>query len=505
MDNKTVEMEMKFTIAKKDLKRFLALPIIAEKTIPDSLQVKSLDNYYYDTASYKLSQAGVAYRIRKTGKEYEATIKTQDASQGGFSERQEYTVPLKNLTPTLEGFTELGFGTDLPTFLAEEELQVLFQVTVKREIRLVRISPTTVVELAVDEGNIIVGKQKEKIEEIELELVEGNKGDLFAFMAQLAGELPLFIEARSKFKRGLDLLAGSAAPLAPLTTEVKIVREGNVEGEFKKLLAYQVNLILEAQNALRAEPTLAEADRLLLNKVKGLRAVLNFIEPLLDSKDYKKFAQSSVELIIPLQELYILKRFNRQWNQVYKQSGTLLRSNVMQERLAERQQEILNVLETQITGGLYTHKLLALLAWTENVPWQGASFIQLEQFALCRLEDWHKHLLTFDLRSELLQEDMARDMRRIIEVMVMVRRSLKIGRLNKENFAYLKALYRQLKILNFDVYGHKDILSFLQGTNSRVLYRDAGLLLGWRLAAMPLAWRRVQKSWNRLLQALKKK
>ncbi|MFA7068659.1 MAG: hypothetical protein WC127_06800, partial [Acidaminococcaceae bacterium] len=67
------------------------------------------------------------------------------------------------------------------------------------------------------------------------------------------------------------------------------------------------------------------------------------------------------------------------------------------------------------------------------------------------------------------------------------------------------ALYRNLKVLNFDVYGHKDILAFLQGTNSRVLYRDAGLLLGYRLSEMPKVWRKVRKSWHRLLVALQKK
>ena len=105
----------------------------------------------------------------------------------------------------------------------------------------------------------------------------------------------------------------------------------------------------------------------------------------------------------------------------------------------------------------------------------------------------------------MLEEENAREMRKIIEVMVLVRRSIKIGTLDKQSFAYMKDLYRHLKVLNFDIYGHKDIIAFLHGSNSRVLYRDAGLLLGWRLSEMPGAWRAVQKSWARLLSALKNK
>ena len=117
----------------------------------------------------------------------------------------------------------------------------------------------------------------------------------------------------------------------------------------------------------------------------------------------------------------------------------------------------------------------------------------------------HERLLEIEITNEKLQEDTAREMRKIIEVMVMVRSSTKIGRFDKETYGYLKLLYRNLKVLNFDIYGHKDILAFLQGTNSRVLYRDAGLLLGYRLSEMPKVWRKVQKSWNVLLTALKKK
>ena len=66
-----------------------------------------------------------------------------------------------------------------------------------------------------------------------------------------------------------------------------------------------------------------------------------------------------------------------------------------------------------------------------------------------------------------------------------------------------RAAERDLDKLDFQV--ARRILAFLHGSNSRVLYRDAGLLLGWRLSEMPGAWRAVQKSWARLLGALKNK
>lgn len=73
--DKTVEMEMKLTIARRDLKKLLASELITATMIKGSLAKQELLTTYYDTASYKLTESGMAYRIRRNGKKYEATVK----------------------------------------------------------------------------------------------------------------------------------------------------------------------------------------------------------------------------------------------------------------------------------------------------------------------------------------------------------------------------------------------------------------------------------------------
>ena len=80
--DKTVEMEMKLTIARRDLKKLLASELITATMIKGSLAKQELLTTYYDTASYKLTESGMAYRIRRNGKKYEATVKTEQASGG---------------------------------------------------------------------------------------------------------------------------------------------------------------------------------------------------------------------------------------------------------------------------------------------------------------------------------------------------------------------------------------------------------------------------------------
>ena len=311
--DKTVEMEMKLTIARRDLKKLLASELITATMIKGSLAKQELLTTYYDTASYKLTESGMAYRIRRNGKKYEATVKTEQASGGGLSARREFNMPLKKDSPTVSGFTELGLETDLEELLAGEELQKLFTVEVKREIRLLQVTPETVLEMAIDQGKINAGKQKEKIDEVELEIKAGTKADLLDFTAQIAAKIPIFIEPRSKFARGLHLLGNGEEHEIP-KGRLKIDRGGMVQDELSKLLEYYGDRILKLQNRLITDKNvLVQADKLLLPQFKHLQALLALIKPLLAEGEYDKIRKLLAEPAGTLDVLFRYKRLLMQW------------------------------------------------------------------------------------------------------------------------------------------------------------------------------------------------
>lgn len=499
-----VEVEIKLVVAKKDLPKLLGQPLVKKHVIADSEKTLNIENYYYDTNDYKISNAGMSYRIRKTDKNWEATVKTQGEAGGGFSARGEYTVALEKNEPVFSGF-ENNFDKKLQTLLADEELQLMFTINVTREISLLQITTDTLLEMAVDSGEILVGSRKAKIEEVELEIKSGNKADLCTFVAKLAEKVPLFIEPKSKFQRGLELLAGKRENIKALENNLKLDGAENAEKEFKKLIGHCINNILENQNFLRSKENLINADKLLLTEVKRLQATIDFVSPLLEKKDYENYSAAIAEMNVPLQRLYVTKRFTRQWKDIYKKTGTMLHNNALVKKLDERRESIIKNISKQVISGTYTAGLFKILAQLEQTTWPGAAFLQMEQFSSNRLKDWQEELSAIQSCAEEFKEHTANKMLCVIETMVMVRSNVKISRLDKANYSYLKTLYRNLKILNFDVYGHKKILAFLQGTNSRVLYRDAGLLLGYRLSEMPKAWRKVRKNWHKLLVNLQKK
>ena len=184
-----VETEIKLLIAKKHVKTLMASSLVAKKTKKRSHKTVKLVNIYFDTRDLLLQQAGIAYRVRQNGKKYEATVKLGRSEAGGLSARQEYNVAVKNAKPDLSVFNDSGLQVDFDALLGTAQIEKLFTVRVKREIRLLQITRETLVEMAIDQGFISAGGKKETIDEVELELKEGSLADLLAYTAKIAAEV----------------------------------------------------------------------------------------------------------------------------------------------------------------------------------------------------------------------------------------------------------------------------------------------------------------------------
>lgn len=201
------EIEIKLNIAADALQKLLASPLVADNIISGSEKVQHLETSYYDTPGLKLMHSGIAYRVRKNGGKYEATVKTQKEAYGGYSCRSEYNIDLPDGNPVLQGFNKAGLNTDLEKLLNGEPLVKLFTVAVERRLCLLKTGAGAVLELAVDSGKIICGVTGGEcvVNETELELKSGTKKDLLAYAEQIAALVPVTPENRSKYERGMKL------------------------------------------------------------------------------------------------------------------------------------------------------------------------------------------------------------------------------------------------------------------------------------------------------------
>lgn len=205
------ETEIKLRVSRETLAALREHPLLKKRN-KSGWERRELMNQYFDTPERDLAQAKVALRLRKDGDDIIQTLKTRGQSVAGLSERNEYNWDLPKAKLDVKKLD----GECWPEQLAEldkKTLKPIFTtdfVRERAEIAWGRGKAKVVIEAALDLGHVVVGKQKEEICELELELREGEPAALLELAAELAATLALMPCDISKAERGYRLYdAGS--------------------------------------------------------------------------------------------------------------------------------------------------------------------------------------------------------------------------------------------------------------------------------------------------------
>lgn len=199
---------------------------------------------YFDTPDFALSAAGVALRVRRAGRRWLQTLKTEGERQGGLSRRVEFEMPVA------------GGALDWARFPAEalvyvpaalrEQVGAVFETRFRRTAWLLKGRGGAQIEVALDLGEVMAGESRQPICEIELELKAGQPDALFALALEWAGAFDCLPFDVSKAERGVRLAHGVAdAPVkaVPLVLEDGVsVEEGFAAIVQACLAQFQANL-----------------------------------------------------------------------------------------------------------------------------------------------------------------------------------------------------------------------------------------------------------------------
>lgn len=221
-----VEIELKLSGEPEILKRAFAAAPIRDRA-KGRAKSKRLENIYYDTEDQRLRLRGLAFRVRKEGRRYLQTLKSNDA-ECLAAYRGEWQNPLRSGEPDLALMPEGGRAA-----LGEidpGELRPLFATRVQRTVQRIDRADqgsSSLIEVALDLGSIEANGASMPIAEVELELLEGSPESLYALALELDELAPLRLESRSKSARGYALAAGAPpawhkAELPPLEREATV-------------------------------------------------------------------------------------------------------------------------------------------------------------------------------------------------------------------------------------------------------------------------------------------
>lgn len=284
------ETELKLGLMDEFCPDVEGLPMLKQfaQAEPESRQ---LDNTYFDTPDYALSQARVALRIRRDGDRYIQTLKTAGDGRGGLSVRGEWE--WQRDEPSLDLDT---LKPHLPASLRDEELlaqlEPVFDTNFQRRIWQLSDgegADAWHVEVALDQGEIRTGSAVSPLLELELELKSGPTEALFHLALEIARQIPVQVRDDSKAQRGYALAGRQRPPvkidlgfkgsadetLVALISDclkawpVQLAKAIEDDEQALKEVNQTLDLMLAA---LESQPDIAEHCQVLISQYQRLRA-----------------------------------------------------------------------------------------------------------------------------------------------------------------------------------------------------------------------------------------
>lgn len=201
---------------------------------------------YFDTRRFKLKRKGLVLRVRRTGAQHIQTIKTEGE---GVIDRHEWETELDG--------DALDFaaarGTALAPLLTRKlrrKLRPVFETRVRRTTYPLQTRDAEV-EVTLDRGKIIAGRQSTPLCEIEIELKSGDKSDLFRVARSVARAMSAELAMKSKSQRGYELLDGNDA-LAEKAEPIALSAELPARDAFRVIAASCLKQVIGNKRAVLA-------------------------------------------------------------------------------------------------------------------------------------------------------------------------------------------------------------------------------------------------------------
>ncbi|MGO8916479.1 MAG: CHAD domain-containing protein [Stellaceae bacterium] len=275
-----IEQELKFAVDPGDLAKIKRALAMAAKQRPSR---STLVSTYFDTADGALQKERMTLRVRKQGRRFLQTVKSE-AAHSDLAVRAEWEDPIRQGMPDV---TAAETGARVQQAVGTAGLKPLFTTTVKRSIVALRPLPTTLIEVAIDEGEIRAaeGTASQPISELELELRSGEPAALYDVALRLLDAAPLRIEAQSKAQRGYRLVARRKKP-PPVVRALpfKFAADATVERVLQEI--GRRCLLYVVRNAPAALADVPEAVHQMRVAVRRLRSALAGIKPMLSGEHY---------------------------------------------------------------------------------------------------------------------------------------------------------------------------------------------------------------------------
>lgn len=196
------EIELKLRIDAADAPRLFDHPALAQGLEHGPL-TRQLISTYFDTPDLRLLDAEISLRVRSMSGGWFQAVKAAGSSVAGLHQRMEWEDIISGSEPDFSKITEPALAAMFAEQPLREALQPVFVTDVARTEWQLRMPDGTALEVALDLGELQVGRDiRDSISEVEIELKNGDAGQVFTLALALQADIPLTIENISKAQRG---------------------------------------------------------------------------------------------------------------------------------------------------------------------------------------------------------------------------------------------------------------------------------------------------------------
>jgi inorganic triphosphatase YgiF len=360
-----------------------------------------LVSVYFDTDDCDLHKQGVSLRVRRNGRHRLQTIKSENGSS--LSTRGEWEHEVRSDTPDLEFAQDTPAAKILGRKKIKRGIRPMFETRVNRTVYSIELGES-LIEVALDQGEIDTGRETSALCEVELELKRGEPNDLFRLAKSLAEKVPVELGFASKAERGYRLLSGdgdSAVKAAPVA-----LRPDMAAGQAFQAIAHACLAQLVGNL-----PALRKGDSEALHEarvaLRRLRAAISlFADVVRDQqtetiKNELKWITSEFGPAREMDVLWARADATAKETQELVADADLDGLPALEDELAQRRQRAFRRARAAVESARFRMLLIDLAAWTEVGEWlnmddplrQLERDTPIERFATTELDRRWKKIL----------------------------------------------------------------------------------------------------------------
>ncbi|MES2356599.1 MAG: CHAD domain-containing protein [Pseudomonadota bacterium] len=278
------EIELKLLIDKKNIAALRES--LKQYANGVKAQRRHLLSYYFDTPTSEFWAKKMALRVRQVDGKWVQTLKGDGGVNAGIHQRAEWETAVDDNHPDFARLAA-AFPDDrvlqrlikkLPT---EDNIAAIFCTDFHREALTLPLPDGGEVEIAIDEGNVLVGKKQTPISELEVELKSGNPVAVFDFGRRLLADVPLAIGIVSKAERGYALVCREKLSVPQRALSVEFEPSTTVDDAFTTIFTECLGHLLGNVEGVVSgrDPEYLHQLRVAVRRLRGALTVFGDVAP----------------------------------------------------------------------------------------------------------------------------------------------------------------------------------------------------------------------------------